>query len=148
VPCQGIQTPDPPPSVPQLPGYLPEEHLASLVGYPECPLGEPLGLAQEELPEWQDCSELGDSIHYEHCLELAPSPALGVGDLCALGDSQRREDCSELGGSPGLRVEDCSVLGNLHRCEDCSELGGSPALEMRDCSELGDSEQREDFSEI
>ena len=44
--CQGIQTPDPPRSVPQLPGYPPEEHLASLVGYLECPLGEPLRFVQ------------------------------------------------------------------------------------------------------
>jgi len=82
----GIQTPDPPRSVPQLPGYPPEEHLASLVGYLECPLGEPLGFAQELLPGWQDCSELGDSLRRQDCSEL--------------GDSLRRQDYLELGHSP------------------------------------------------
>jgi len=47
MPCQGIQTPDPPHSVPELPGYPLEEHLASLVGYLEGPGGKPLGFRQE-----------------------------------------------------------------------------------------------------
>jgi len=47
VPCHGIQTLKPPQSLLQLPGYAPEEHPPSLVGYLECPLGEQLGLALE-----------------------------------------------------------------------------------------------------
>jgi len=74
VPCQGIQTPDPPRSVPQLPGYPPEEHLASLVGYLECPLWEPLGFGQEYLPGWQDCSEFEDWLCLQDCSELGHSP--------------------------------------------------------------------------
>jgi len=71
--------------VPQLTGYPPEEHLAFLVGYLECPLGEPLGFAQEYLPGWQDCSQLEDSLRRQ--------------DHSELGDPLRRQDCSELGHS-------------------------------------------------
>ena len=141
--------------MPHLQGYPPEKHLASLVGYLECPLGEQLGFLQESLVGWWDLLQLGDSLHRQDCSELGHSPEY-VRPALAYQEQALREPagllpkCLPESDNISVSSEEDSELGDLPglEVEDCTDLGNSPGLWVGGCSALGDLLRQENCSEL